>query len=317
MTERVIIGIAGLFLAASVASCDGRAGDEAYSFTRFAMDTVVEYTIIAPDHRTAREAMIRAHEEIERVENLLWEDNEESSIYQLNRTGRVFDYEVAAFLRRSLQYSAATSGAFDVTVGPLVSLYGFTSESPRLPTDRELEVAGERVGYMHVTIHDADEVQLLDGMNVSVGGVAKGYAVDRAVAVLRKRGITSALVNAGGDMYALGNIKGRPWRIGIRDPDDPNEIIEVLHVSDAAVATSGDYQRYFERDGTRYHHILDPSSGRPARHLRSSTVVAPTAEEADALATALFVTGRSGLGLFRDVYKALIVMPDGEVIRTY
>lgn len=316
MMRRPIIGIVGL-LAAVLLSCDAGADDEAYSFTRFAMDTVIEYTIVAADYRTARTAMMRAHEEIERVEMLFWEGSTEGAIFRLNEEGGIVEDEVAAFLRRVLEYSAATDGAFDVTVGPFVHLYGFASEAPRIPTADELQAAQRSVGYQHLAVHDNGRVDLPDGMILAVGGVAKGYAVDRAVAVLRDHGVASALVNAGGDLYALGSIEGRPWRVGIRDPDDPQEIVEVLHVADAAVATSGDYQRYLERDGIRYHHVLDPATGRPARLVRSSTVVAPTAEEADALATGLFVQGRAGLDRLGDAFRAVIIMPDGEVIRTY
>lgn len=310
----IIIGIT----IAILTGCRPSDGEMAYSFTRFAMDTVVEYTIVAADHRSAREAMMAAHDEVERVEQLLWEGNPESPVHRINAGSHhgSTSAEVAAFIRRSVSYSQATGGAFDITIGPLVDLYGFASDDPRKPADADIASARARVDFRQVRFGDDGVVAAGHGQELAVGGVAKGYAVDRAVEVLRTQGITNALVNAGGDLYAMGTVDGRPWRVGIRHPDSAEEMIEVLHISDAAVATSGDYQRYFFEAGERYHHILDPATGRPGRLVRSATVVAPSAEEADAMATALFVQGEAGLTTLDDRLQAVLVLPGGEVVRT-
>jgi thiamine biosynthesis lipoprotein len=150
---------------------------------------------------------------------------------------------------------------------------------------------------------------------VDLGAIAKGYAIDRALAVLRSFGITSAAINAGGDIGLLGSKQDRPWRIGVQHPRQPGEVLVTIEARDRAVVTSGDYERFFERDGRRYHHLFDPHSGYPADRCQSVTVLAPNAMLADALATALFVLGpEAGLALLHDYpgVDALIVAADGR-----
>jgi FAD:protein FMN transferase len=294
--------------------------EQAFSFTQFAMDTVVEYTIVATSRLEARDAMLAAHAEVERVAALLWEEETGSDIYHLNRaTGpHQVHAETYDFLLRSRDFSRVTGGAFDITIRPVLELYDFLDEATPPPRTRAVTARLQDVGIERLRFGPAHTVTGDRGTRVAVGGVAKGYAVDRAVYVLRSRGIENALVNAGGDLYAMGMLEGRPWRVGIRHPDDPSEIVEVLEVSDAAVATSGDYQRYVMRGGVRYHHLLDPTSGRPARHVRSATVVARTAEAADALATGLFVAGpRKGFGFLMEVpgARGIVIGMDGAVLR--
>ena len=156
-------------------------------------------------------------------------------------------------------------------------------------------------------------------MRVSVGGIAKGYAVDRAVEELREHRVENALINAGGDLYCLGTNLGRPWRVGIRDPDEPIKVTATVDVTDGAVATSGDYQQYFDVDGPRYHHLLDPATGFPARRSRSATVITTgSTERADALATGLFIHGKEGLDLFDGLpeVEALLIDSAGRRFQT-
>ena len=283
-------------------ACRTAPGEMPYRFTRFAMDTVVAYTILAPSPTVALEAMQAAHQEVERVAALLWEEDPASDLYAFNRAqGRLaVSPEVFGFLTRARAYYDRTDGAFDVTIKPVLELYGFETERPAPPHPDTLRARLSAVGMARI---DLSTPLVLDktgnpGAAVAVGGVAKGYAVDRAVQVLRDHGIRDALVNAGGDLYAMGTNNGRPWSVGVQDPDDAGAVIDTLYLSDQAVATSGDYQRYYVHDGVRYHHILDPRDGRPGRYARSATVVAATTEAADAYATALFVAGPSrGLAL--------------------
>jgi len=277
-----------------------------YKVTRFAMGTIVEYTIAAGGHTAGnetagRDAVDFSHRELERISSLLWEGDSLSAIFQFNSStdSAKVGSEVLAFLERSRQFHEDTHGAFDITIGPVLSLYDFSSEDAKPPaTDAitdQLELVGIdgfRRGIGGYVVKKRPDVSL------AVGGVAKGYGVDKAVEVLRTLGVQGALINAGGDLYCLGTNNGRRWRVGIRDPDDQSSIIQVLHVSDEAVATSGDYQQFFMLDGVRYHHILDPTEGRPARGIRSATVIASTTEIADALATAAFILGsRRGIKL--------------------
>ncbi len=289
--------------------------------SRFAMGTMVDYTIVAESDAASRRAIEAAHKEIEHVSSLLWEEDSVSSIYRFNRipdTMRASD-EVASFLRRSRRYHLNTRGAFDITIRPVLSLYPFGTEDPRPPTYGELSAAMRNVDMTAWSV-DASGLATKSRQEISlaVGGVAKGYAVDRAVAVLRQMGVQNAVVNAGGDLYCLGTNHGTPWRVGVRDPDDAGGVIKVLHVVDAGVATSGDYQQYFDHDGVRYHHILDPETGRPARKVRSATVIAPTTEEADALATAAFVLGPvDGISLLDSLgAEGLLVDSTGAIYST-
>ena len=264
------------------------------------MDTMVEYTIVASSQREAFQAMMAAHDEIERVSSLLWEEDPKSEIRRLNEaSGEVeLSPEVYEFLARSLEYYRQTSGRFDLSIGPVLKLYPFDSEEPVPPSPAEIQAKLAFVGMDRLQFVAPGRVARPDSLLLAVGGVAKGYAVDRAIEVLRSHGIEGAIVNAGGDLYCLGTNNGRPWVVGIQRPDDPNAVIDTLHVSDGAVATSGDYQRFFEYDGVRYHHVIDPSNGLPARLSRSATVLAPTTEQADALATALFIAGpEAGLAM--------------------
>lgn len=307
------------FLALMLASCLGPGEEQTYRFSRFAMDTVVEYTIIAPSREVAQTAMLDAHEEIERVERLLWEEDSLSQIYAFNHArGRVeLDQETYDFLRRTYDYYVRSGGAFDVTVKPVLDLYDFHAEAPTPPSEAALAARLPYVGMDHVRFAPPASLEkaLADRVAITVGGVAKGYAVDRAIRVLRAHGIEQALVNAGGDLYGLGTNHGAPWVVGIRHPDDPTAILDTLYVSDRGVATSGDYQRYFMYDGARYHHLLDPTTGRPARRSRSATVIAPTTEQADALATALFTAGRAAGIAFIDSLpdvEGMVVDRDGK-----
>ncbi len=297
-------------------------GSSEYRFTRFSMGTVVEYTIIASDEASARAAVRRAHNEMERVSRLLWEGDSLSVLSAFNRVEDRLDVptEVGDFLKRIHELATLTGGAFDPTVKPVISLYDFDSPDPRPPDDDALAAALALVGIDGLHL-DPDGYASKDrpALALAAGAVAKGYAVDRAVAALSDAGIDHAIVNAGGDLYCLGSRDGKPWRVGVRHPDDPAEVVVVFRVTDAAVATSGDYQQFFEHAGTRYHHIVDPVTGRPARGVRSATVVAATAERADALATALFVRGAAeGLDMIASVAEAegLVIDSSGLIQST-
>jgi thiamine biosynthesis lipoprotein len=308
-----------LLLTLSLTSCLGADEAATYRFSRFAMDTVVEYTIIAPSRAVARTAMVNAHEEIERVARLLWEEDSLSQVYALNHaSGRIaLDQETYDFLRRAYDYYVLSNGAFDITVKPVLDLYDFHAEAPTPPSAAAIAARLRFVGMDHLRFELPLSVEktVADGVAVTVGGVAKGYAVDRAVQVLRAYGIEHAIVNAGGDLYCLGTNHGVPWTVGIQHPDDPTALFDTVHVSNKAIATSGDYQQYFTYEGKRYHHLLDPATGKPARRARSATVLAPTTEQADALATALFTAGKDvGLALLDSLpgVEGLLIDPSGK-----
>ncbi|MCC7074459.1 MAG: FAD:protein FMN transferase [Deltaproteobacteria bacterium] len=227
--------------------------------------------------------------------------------------------ELRALLRRSLELAALCDGAFEPTWAALWGLWDFKAKEPRLPDAAALAAATRLIDYRGLVVDDVKGTAHLTraGMKVGLGGIAKGWALDRAADLLRKRGITSFLLSAGGQVYAGGSKGGVPWQVGVRDPrGGPDEFFAVLEVVDVSVSTSGDYERFFEQDGVRYHHILDPKTGMPSRGLRSATVIAHDATLADALSTALMVLGRDkGLALVERLpgVQALVVDDQGRI----
>lgn len=204
--------------------------------------------------------------------------------------------ELFSVVQAALRVSALTDGAFDCTVGPLVSLWGIATDHARVPSDAERESARSLVGWRDCVLSAEDSSVFLakKGMALDLGGIAKGYAADVLADILRARKVRRAVINLGGTIYVVGTkADGTPWRVGVKNPDDPQGGPALaLDLGEVAVVTSGDYERFFEQDGIRYHHILDPKTGFPARtDLRSVTVVHQSALLADALTTAFFVLG--------------------------
>ncbi len=273
--------------------------EKPFYFSRFAMGTIIEYTIMARDKDHARAVMLKAHQEIERIECLFSEEDSASEIYRFNhsRAGIYTNAEVYRCVLRALDQHKKTNGAFDITIKPVLDLYRFQSNNPSPPTDGLISGALSNVGVnkLEISPDDKDRSWRLgkaaEEVSLTMGGFVKGYAVDRAIQKLRENQIDNAIINAGGDLYCLGTKSGELWSVGVRHPRQVGTVQNTLALSNLGVATSGDYQRYFLFEGQRYHHLLDPQTGKPARKAQSATVIAKTAEEADAWATALFVLG--------------------------
>jgi thiamine biosynthesis lipoprotein len=206
--------------------------------------------------------------------------------------------ELLAFLARCLRYSRDSRGAFDITVGPLMKTWGFFGGEGRLPEDREIAAAREVVGYEHVLLDSARGTVRFDrtGVEIDLGGIAKGYAVDRAVRVLADAGVTAALVSAGGStLYALGAPPGRKaWEITIEDPLHPGRAARKLLLRDRALSVAGTRGKWFEAKGVSYSHIMDPRNGRPVRDIAGVAVVTDTGTAGDALDNAFLVLGVAG-----------------------
>jgi len=261
------------------------------------MGTRGTITIYGLPEEEAGEAAAEATREMHRIESVMstWKDDSEISRLNRGSEGKPFEVskELAGLLEKARVFSEKTSGAFDVTAMPLVRLWGFQGGEAKLPTDEELAAALARTGWRKMRVDlEASTVTLLDGAQIDLAGIGKGYAVDRCAAILRERGVSSALVDLGGNMFAIGSPPGRDfWAIGIRDPEDPSGVIGKLLLSDEAVATSGNYENFVVIEGKRYGHIVDPRTGMTVDHVLGVTVVARTATESDALSTALFVLG--------------------------
>lgn len=285
------------------------------------MGTMVEITAVGRDRPEVREAVHKAFTEIERIETLMSPYREGSDIRRINReagkSAVKVDDEVMEVLSRANRISEKSNGAFDLTAASLADIWSFDKNTPSVPSKTEIEEALKKVGFRKLVLdleHGTARLAL-PGMRIHPGGIAKGYACDRAAAALFKQGITMAMVNAGGDIRVLGQKINRPWKVGVQDPRDRGRIIAWIAAKDEAVATSGDYEKFFVKDGKRYCHILDPRTGRPADSCRSVTVVAKEAWLADALATAVFALGpEEGLELVRSMdAKALIIDSNGDV----
>jgi len=258
--------------------------------TRVMMGTFVD--VISLDDR-APEIVFK---EIKRVEGLLSKYIPQSEISRLNKFGElIVSTDTMYVLKRANEFYLASDGAFDVTVAPLVDLWGFTNGKFRLPKTNVISETLKRVGMDKIIFNDENNVVKfkLPGMSVDLGGIAKGYAVDCAVKKLKEAGIKNCLINAGGQIYALGDKFGKPWKVAIRNPRT-KAFVGYLNIRDQAVSTSGDYEQYFLNNKKRYSHIFDPRTGYPAQSgIIAVTVVAPDGLTADALTTAIFVLGKS------------------------
>jgi thiamine biosynthesis lipoprotein len=291
---------------------------------RLLLGTLVEITI-APNDESAKDAAQAVVDEISRVEDLT-SFHKSSGLADVNKGAGDGpfkpDAELLALIARGIQIASDTSGAFDPTVGPLCKLWQFSAGDPRRPTRPEIAEALSHVGWSRVRMDAAaGTITLPDrSMALDLGGIAKGYALDRAAAILKKRGIQRALVNAGGDILVLGKREvGRPWRIGVQHPRATGSMAAVAGLKDCVVVTSGDYERCFFNDGKRYHHILDPRTGYPAEGLQSVTIIAADGVTADALATAVFVLGPdAGMRLVesRPGVEALLIDAQGNFMMT-
>ncbi len=275
------------------------------------MGTLVSVEITAPGPSVAAEIMDEIWSEAERLEEIFSSYRPGSEVAGINREAsggpvRVSS-EMAEVLSRAGEIGRMTDGAFDVTVGPLMRLWGFFPErTGAVPSESEVETALSRLGWRNVELdRDRRTVRFLKpGLEIDLAALAKGYIVDRLVLIASRRGVESGLINAGGDIYCLGRRPGGgSWRIGVENPREEGGVLAVLKLRDQAVATSGDYRNYFIRSRKRYPHIIDPRTGYPpASRVVEASVVAPDCLTADGLATAVFVLGvEKGLALLNEL----------------
>jgi thiamine biosynthesis lipoprotein len=255
-----------------------------------------------------------------RIDALMSHYKPESQLSRINRDAAAtpvrVDRELAELIVRALEFSELSGGAFDITYASVGYLYDYREH--RHPTDAEIEAALPAINWRHVVVdREASTVRFLKpGVRIDLGGIAKGHAVDRCIGLLRARGITNASVSAGGDSRLLGDRRGRPWVVGIRHPDDRERVIARIPLADAAISTSGDYERYFDEDGVRYHHIINPRTGRSATGVRSVTVIGPDATLTEGLTKSVFILGpERGLALVEAQADAdaVVVTADGKV----
>ncbi len=292
-------------------------GESSESVSFFAMDTCMTVTVTARD---ADEALALCESRVNELEQRLSVTLEGSELARLNSagSGTVSD-DTARLLSEALALCAETGGCFDISVSPAVAAWGFYTDEYRVPDESELAALRSRIDYRGVHI-DGSSVTLGTGQRLDLGGIAKGYASEELRSLLQERGVDSALIVLGGSVEAIGSKpNGESWRIGVQDPNSGG-YLGVYRLSDGCMVTSGDYQRSFERDGIRYHHILDPRTAAPAKSdLRSVTVVCDNALRADAYSTALFVMGsRRALDFWRQQgdFELILYTADGRLLLT-
>lgn len=286
----------------------------------FAMDTYITMTAFGQNAETA---LSNAEDKLTELERLWSVTGSDSDIYAVNHSdGQPVSVseETAELLSFALQMAEETGGALEPTIYPVLTAWGFTTEDNRVPSDAEIAELLDNVGYKRVRLEDST-VQLDSGTMLDLGSVGKGYAGDLVTQVLRENGITSALLDLGGNIQAVGTKPdGSPWRLGLRDPFSGGTL-GVLEISDMAVVTSGNYERYFiGEDGKQYGHIIDPSTGYPAKSgLASVTVIAEEGRLCDALSTSLFVMGLDQATEYWRQHKnfdMLLITEEGEIYLT-
>lgn len=322
-----------LLFAGAPSRTAGRNLVKADSGVHLVMGTFARLIAMTDDIATANKCIESALDAIHNVDNLMSDYKGDSEISRVNKYAFAQPVKVgpATFevIQKSIEISKLTDGAFDITVGPLVKLFRTAKDTGKAPTSEQIAEAKAKVGYEKLLLNKAEKTVrfTVEGMSLDLGGIAKGYAVDKAIEVMKKHGALGALVDIGGDVRCFGTPPGgkEAWTIGLQDPNTHNAggatLLLKLKISDAAVATSGNYQQYAIIDGQKHSHILDRKTGRSARGLASVTIIAQNATTADALATAVTVIGpKKGLELIEGIRntEAFLISsaPDYKLTKT-
>lgn len=285
------------------------------------MNTLVEIKVLERDEDIAQKAIKAAFEEMKRIVSLMNNYDKKSEISLVNQSGikgTVVSDELLEVILESIKFSKLTKGAFDITISPVFKCWKFNKEDSQRPSLEIIKEAKKKVGYQNIKVDLKNrKIALEKGATLDLGGVAAGYVAKKACLKLREMGINCALVNAGGEIQVIGSNFSMPWKIGIQDPRDKKKIKKVVKIIDKAVATSGDYEKYFILDGKRYHHILDPKTGYPAKGCISVTIIASDALLADILSTGVFILGwKEGIKLVEKIegVEGYIIADDKEYI---
>src|SRR2546425_4236060 len=282
--------------------------DQLFYESRPAMGTSFEVYVYAPDRERASEFFEAAFDEIERVEQALSNYRPSSELSRINAIAAdapvVTDPEVFALLERALDYSRQSDGAFDVTVGKLMKAWGFFRGAGRYPSNEELARAREQTGWQRVKLDQRARSAffLTRGIELDLGGIGKGYALDCVARVLREAGVKAALISSGSSsIYAIGAPPGKAgWPVHVPDPMDRTRTVSTVLLKDQSLSTSGSYEKFFRLNGRTYCHIMDPRTARPVEGMLQTTVITPEATDSDALSTAVFVLGPQQSGKLLD-----------------
>jgi len=286
------------------------------------MGTAVSVELQHADAAQGRALIARVMDEMKRIDALMSTYKPDSELSRVNATAANSPVPVSSelfrLIQKALSYSALTGGAFDITYASAGYLYDY--RAGKRPDQASLKAALPAINYRFVRLDEKHGTVSFRraGVRVDLGGIAKGYAVDRCIAILQQAGVRNALVSAGGDTRVIGRRTDHPWNVGIRDPRKRDGIVSVIPLEDAAISTSGDYERFFEENGVRYHHILDPASGDSARALHSASIIGEHAIDTDALSTSVFVLGvEKGLALINSLPATEAIIIDNQGLLHY
>jgi FAD:protein FMN transferase len=285
-----------------------------------------EISVVADDEVWANECIAEAIAEIRRIEKLFTTFDESSQTNLINRHAGIapikVDREVFDLIKRSKRISAITQGAFDITYGSIDKrLWNFDKTMTSLPDAQTAKQLVQLINYRNVILDEDNCTVFLakEGMRIGFGGIGKGYAAEKAKSLLQQKGITSGIVNAAGDLTAWGyQPSGKPWTIGIADPNASRHAFSFLDITNTSIATSGNYEKFIMIDGKKYSHTIDPKTGLPVRGIKSVTIISPNAEIADAMATPVMIMGiEVGLNMINQVKElACIIIDDNDTIHT-
>lgn len=323
--KSILLIIALIFI---LAACASKQEDGLVKDTRVIMGTYVTISVVK-NGMTGDEAMAAingAFDQITKVDKLMSTYKPESQLSMINKNAGIApvkaDPEVIAVIEKAIEVAKTTDGAFDPTVGPLVRLWGVGGKDANVPDSKKVQDAMPEVGYGKVEVdRDAGTVFIKKkGMSIDLGAIAKGYAADLAVNALQESGIKGGIVAVAGDLKLFGlRHGGSLWRVGIQHPREKDGVLVTLKLTSTAISTSGDYERYFIKDGVRYCHIMDPRTGYPAKGLVSVTVLANDSWLADSMATGIFVLGPEkgyALAMAHPEIEVLMVGLDGKILAT-
>lgn len=310
-----------LLCIAMLTACQNSDENKKVSKDIFAMDT---YMTVTAYGKNAENGVNKAVDEINRLETVLSAEKQESDIYKLNETGSgTLSTDTKNIVSKALEINKTTNGAFDISIYPLMVKWGFTTQKYNVPSKNEISKLLKDVDSSKIIFDEkSGNIKLKENMKIDLGGIAKGYTSNRVMQIFKECGVKSGLVSLGGNVQALGTkTDGTAWQIAIENPDKSSDYIGVVSVKDKAVITSGGYERYFEKNGKTYHHILDPETGYPAESgVKSVTIVSDDGTLADALSTSLFVMGKEkALDYWREhknEFDTVLVEDNGDITIT-
>lgn len=304
-----------LFLVGFFIARDGSGEIKSVKQTRILLGTIVNIQVRDKDEEKAEEAVKKAFAEVKRVDDLFSVYSKSSPVRQINDNGDsilIVNDEIYNLMILSDSLWKLSQGSFDAAIESLVRTWGFNGDSPRIPAEADIKSGLKESGWDKIRLLNKNSFLRKGNVKLSFNAVAKGYAVDRAIEILRQEGIENALINAGGEIKSI----GKGWVVGVQHPREMNEILERIELNGISAATSGDYENYFEENGIRYHHILNPENGYPAAGLQSVTIINKDNAFADGLATAVFVLGKiRGLELVEKLKdtEAMLIDNEGEI----